>query len=95
MRRPAPLHAALQLHLPAELPRPLHPGAGNDNDNYNDNDDNDCKVRAIAWNHFRPDIFITAATEMTIKIWQLGQTYPLFVFEINNQVTYFLAPSGA
>ena len=43
-------------------------------------------VRAIAWNHFIPDIFITVATEMTIKIWQLGQTYPLFVFEISNQV---------
>ena len=86
MRPPAPLHPTLQLHLAAEFPRPLHPGAGHDNDNDNDNDNN-CKVRAIAWNHFCPDIFITAATEMTIKIWQLGLTYPLFVFEINNQVT--------
>ena len=51
-------------------------------------------VRAIAWNHFRPDIFITAATEMTIKIWQLGQTFPLFVFEISNQVKLSLSSEG-
>ena len=43
-------------------------------------------IRTLAWNHFIPDIFLSVATEMSIKIWRKGEQSPLFVFELKNQV---------
>ena len=31
-------------------------------------------------------MFLTVATEMTLKIWRLGDTKPMFVYELHNQV---------
>ena len=42
--------------------------------------------RAISWNWFLPCVFLTVATEMTLKIWRLGDTKPMFVYELHNQV---------
>ena len=42
--------------------------------------------RAISWNWFLPSVFLTVATEMTLKIWRLGDTKPMFVYELHNQV---------
>ena len=44
-------------------------------------------VRCLHWNHFINDIFLSCATEMTIKIWKKDLTAALFVFELQNQVT--------
>ena len=44
-------------------------------------------VRCLTWNHFITDIFLSCGTEMTIKIWRKDVTTPLFIFELQNQVT--------
>ena len=44
-------------------------------------------VRSLHWNTFITDIFLSSATEMTIKIWRKNQASPLFIFKLANQVT--------
>ena len=50
------------------------------------NNNNNTIYRAISWNWFLPSVFLTVATEMTLKIWRLGDTKPMFVYELHNQV---------
>ena len=47
----------------------------------------DTPIQNLEWNRYLPKVFLSCASEMVIKLWEMESEKPLFRFDLGSQVS--------